>query len=405
MLFVRLQAPGSGFVTDAGPLHGVLESRITARLVVPVAVAALFVGVAPHAIRHWRWRALLGASAFAAAAWAISLALVDGWTGITGPLASPADYLADVSVVGSPLTFLSSFSDRLAGYTVHVQGHPPGMVLLLSALDRIGLGGPGVAAAVVIAGGAAAVPAVLVTVRELAGESWARRAAPFVALAPLALWVASSADALFAGVGAWAVAFVVLGTGRGDLRGDASALAGGLLFGVVAFLSYGLVLLALVPLLVAWRRRRWRPLGLAALGALPVFAIFAAAGFSWFAGLLATRDRYFAGVASRRPYAEFFVINVAALGIAVGPACAVALTRLRDRRLTLLVGGALAAVGVALLSGMSKGEVERIWLPFAVFLLPACAVLVSARGARVRSWLALQCATGIGVASFVRTSW
>ena len=279
------------------------------------------------------------------------------------------------------------------------------MVLLLSALDRVGFGGPGVAAAVVIAGGAAAVPAVLVTVRELAGESWARRAGAVRRAGAAALWVASSADALFAGVGAWAVALVVLGTGRGDLRGEAYALAGGLLFGAVAFLSYGLVLLALVPLLVACRRRRWRPLGLAALGAMPVFAIFAAAGFSWFAGLLATRDRYFAGVASRRPYAEFLVINLAALGIALGPACAVGLARLRDLRVALLVGGALAAVGVALLSGMSKGEVERIWLPFAVFVLPASAVLVGARAARTRAWLALQCATGIGVASFVRTSW
>ena len=136
-----------------------------------------------------------------------------------------------------------------------------------------------------------------------------------------------------------------------------------------------------------------------------MFAIFAAAGFSWFAGLLATRDRYLAGVAARRPYAEFLVINLAALGIALGPAWAVAFARLRDRRLALVVGGALAAVGVALLSGMSKGEVERIWLPFSLFLLPACAVLVRQRDTGTRGWLALQCATGLGVASMVRTSW
>jgi hypothetical protein len=42
-----------------------------------------------------------------------------------------------------------------------------------------------------------------------------------------------------------------------------------------------------------------------------------------------------------------------------------ALFRLRDRQLWLLVGAALTAVLLADVSGLSKAEVERIWLPFA----------------------------------------
>ena len=63
--------------------------------------------------------------------------------------------------------------------------------------------------------------------------------------------------------------------------------------------------------------------------------------------------------------------NLAALAIATGPAVAVGLARLRNARVWWLVGGAVAAVMLADLSGMSKGEVERIWLQFAVWLLPA----------------------------------
>jgi hypothetical protein len=240
-------------------------------------------------------------------------------------------------------------------------------------------------------------------VREVAGEARARAAWPFVAAAPLAIWVATSADALYAGVGAWAVALVILASGRDDRRGDAFALGGGLLFGLLAFLSYGLVLLGFVPLLVAWSRRRLRPIVLATIGVSVVFAAFALAGFWWFAGLAATRARYDAGVASRRPYDVFVLVNAACLAIATGPAIAVAIARMRDRRLWTLVGGALISIGIAAVSGMSKGEVERIGLPFSIWLLPAGAVFAMRRPAS--AWLAVQLAFAIGVQTLVRSPW
>jgi hypothetical protein len=246
---------------------------------------------------------------------------------------------------------------------------------------------------------------VLVSVREVAGELAARRAAPFVVLAPAAIWVATTADAFYAGVAAWAVALVVLATGRSGVRSGTYALAGGALFGVTAFLSYGLVLLAVVPAAVSWRRRRVELLVVAAAGACAVGLAFLAAGFSWLDGLVATRDRYFAGVGSRRPYLDFLVADAAAFGIALGPATVVALARLRDRRMLVLVGAALVAVGLAMMSGMSRGEVERIWLPFAIWLLPAGAVLAAARDRVASGWLGLQAATAIAVTTVVKTPW
>jgi hypothetical protein len=405
VLLERLQAGGANIRIQAAPLVGTFDLRVSGRLLAPLTVGTLVVLGARRLVEEVGWRTLLSASTVAAAAWAVSLALVDGVQGLTSPLEARTEYLADVANVGSPGVFLSTFVDRIGDYSIHVQGHPPGMLLLLSALDRVGLGGSGWAAALCIAGGAAAVPAVLVAVREVAGVEMARRATPFLVITPAAIWIATSADAFFMGVSAWAVALVVLATGRDGRRSDVYALAGGLLFGAAAFLSYGLVLLAVVPAAVAWHRRRFRPLALAAFGGAPVFLAFFAAGFSWVAGFLATRQQYFAGVGSRRPYLDFLVANAACLAIVLGPAVVVALTRLRDRRLWLLVGGALVVLGAAMISGMSKGEVERIWLPFAIWLLPAGAVLAAGRRSVTTGWLGVQATAAIVVATAVKTSW
>ncbi len=405
VLLERLQAAGANIRIQAAPLVGTFDLRVSGRLLAVFTVGTVVVFGGPRLVERVRWRTLLLESAAAAAAWAVSLALVDGVHSLTRPLEARTEYLADVVHVGSPGAFLSTFVDRIGDYSIHVQGHPPGMLLLLSALDRVGLGGSGWAAALCIAGGAAALPAVLVAVREVAGEEIARRATPFLVIAPAAIWIATSADAFFMGVSAWAVTLVVLATGRHGRRSAAYALAGGLLLGATAFLSYGLVLLAVVPAAAAWHRRRFGPLALAAIGAAPVFLAFFAAGFWWVAGLLATRQQYFAGVGSRRPYLDFLVANSACLAIVLGPAVVVALSRVRDRRLWLLVGGALVVLGAAMISGMSKGEVERIWLPFAIWVLPAGAVLAAGRRRVATGWLGVQATAAIVVATAVKTSW
>lgn len=405
VLVEQLVHAGVNVKLKAPPLFGVFEHRSGWRVLLPAAIGAMVVWSGPRLAQRLSWRALLLAVAGAGACWAIALALIDGWAGLNTALNSPHDYFVDAARVGDPGQFLSSFVDEIATFSVHVRAHPPGLVLILAGLDRVGLGGTGVGAALFIAAGASAGAAVLIGVREVAGESAARRGAPFVVLAPAAIWIATSADAFFAGVGAWGVALVLLATGRHDRRGDAFALVGGVVLGVVAFLSYGLVLLAVIPCVVAWRRRHLQPLLLAVLGAAPVFQVFAAAGFSWLEGFQATRDAYFAGVASDRPYTEFLVVNAAAFGIALGPAVAVALGRPRDQRLAVLLRATLLAVGLAMISGMSKGEVERIWLPFAVWLLPQCAVLAMAERNRTREWLAIQGLTALVVATSVKSPW
>jgi hypothetical protein len=385
----------------APPLMGRLDPRVGG-IALPATLAVLALWSAPRLAATLPWRQLLWASFAAAVAWAVALALVDGLPGLVRPLETRFEYLHDVPLVGSPGGFLDGFVEDIDRYTTHVRSHPPGFLLALWSLDRVGFGGSGAAAALVIVGGAAATPAVLVGLRATVGEAHARAAAPFVALAPAAIWIASSADALFAGVAAWSAALSILATGDKGSRSDALALAGGLLFGAALFLSYGVVLLALVPLTVAVARRRHRPIVIGATGTALVLLALGAAGFSWSEGLSATHREYAESIARFRPYAYFLVANVGAFAVAVGPATAVALSRLRQAGVWLLVGGALAAAAVANLSGLSKGEVERIWLPFAPWVIAACAALSAERR---RRWLAAQLSTGLVVQALVRTSW
>ncbi len=380
-------------------------------LLVPIAVGAVLVWRLPTMAARAKWPQLLVLGMLAAATWAVALGLVDGLAGLTRPMELPGHYLLDVAQVGDPGDFLRGFTDRIDAYGTHVRSHPPGLVLLLWAMAQVGLGGSGAAAALVIAGGAATVPALLLTVRELAGEDLARRALPFLVLAPAALYVASTGDALFAGVGAWGVAAVVLATGRHGPAADRLALLGGLTFGLAFLLSYGSTLLVLLPMVVAIGRRRLRTLVMAAAAGSAVLAGAALAGFWWLDGLRTTQGEYLESVASVRPYGYFLLANLAGLAIVVGPATVAGLARLlRGRKLhrpiAFVILPAVAMVALADLSGMSKGEVERIWLPFAVWLLPAGALAAASDdGAGGRRWLWVQVSTAVVVTAVVRTHW
>ncbi len=405
-----VEAAGTRVFVETPPIMGDLSPRLNLFLVLPVVVAAGVIRWGPGFAERLPWRALLWSAAAAAAAWAVSLALVDGTAALTAPLRHGPDYLHSLQFVDAPGPFLETFTDRIAEYTIHVQGHPPGFLLLLWWMGRIGLGGAGWAAVLVIAGGAAAVPGVLLALREMAGEVRARAAAPFLVLAPAAIWLATSADALYLGMGAWGIALIVLATGRRDLLGDLQALGGGIVCGLGLHASYGLVPLGAVVLAVAIWRRRIRPLAFGSIGIAAVTAAFVVNGFWWLDGLAATQERYFAGLASRRPYAYFVFGNLGAFALTVGPAAAAGLVRLRHHGTGLLVAAGVVAVLAADLSGMSKGEVERIWLPFVPWVLVAAWPLVVGVRDRIdhhaaRVWLAGQAVVALAIQTLVRTPW
>ncbi|QER86607.1 hypothetical protein [Streptomyces tendae] len=385
-----------------------------------IAVAVAVVAYGPALAARLPWRRLLLTVWGGALAWTWSLALADGWSrGVAGRLTTRHEYLQVVDRWQDiPATLRDFHAHILIGtpdnWPAHVAGHPPGATLTFVLLDRIGLSGGGWAGAFVITAGTTAAVAVLVTVRRLADEGLARRAAPFLVLAPAAVWVGTSADGWFAAVAAWALALLALAvTG---CRPAWTGLGSGLLFGLTLYLSYGLTLVAVIAAAVLLLgTRRLRPLPYVAAGFLVVPAVFTALGFDWWEAYRLLVTRYYQGAGGVRPYGYWIWANLACAVLVVGPATVAGLRRgggvllgtaraalLRGPapRLALLVGSALLALLIADLSGMSKAETERIWLPFTLWLLPAGSFLPGPRG-----WLAGQAASALLLNHLVLTGW
>jgi hypothetical protein len=418
----------------AAPLFGHWLPHAGSGTPAALVIAALVVWHGPAVAARLAWRPLLACAYVAAVGWTVALAMVDGWhRGLAGRLTTRYEYLSEVAAVTDVRAMLREFAGRIVEggpdpWATHVAGHPPGALLVFVGLDRIGLGGGGWAAMACVLTGAAVAVAVPVTVRALAGEAAARAAVPFLVLFPGAVWIGASADGLFAGVAATGVAALAVGVTRPS---GPVALAGGVLLGGGLFLSYGLVLTGLVAAAVVLAAGRVRPVLWACAGAVAVVAAFAAAGFWWLDGYHLVRERYYQGLASDRPYAYWVWANLGALAACAGPAAAAVLRRalldvgtwrrgtgsadpaesrhaaivpppagLRGRAVVVLPLAAFAAVLVADLSGLSKAEVERIWLPFAVWL-PAGAALLP----HPRRWLAAQAATALLVNHLVLTGW
>ena len=396
------------------PLHALWMPRVGAGTVLSIVLALLAARFAVDLAERLRWRWLLAAVFAAGLAWMLSLALVDGADGIGVILETRYEYLRTAREVTDVHQLLQEFVSRIDSHSqrwpVHVAGHPPGAVLVFVGLDRIGLGsGFGAGMAVTVIAATTAV-AVLVCVRVLGDEAMARRAAPFLVFGPAAVWQAVSADALFAAVAAWGLAALALAATR---RSVGWSILAGLLLGYTVMLSYGLLLLGILALTVLVLGRSWLPLPIAAAAALAVVGAFAALGFSYLDGLSALRGRYYDGVGGRRPATYWTWGGLAALAFSAGPLAGAGLAQLvsraraylRDeptRAIAALAAAAAASVLVAVATGLSKAEVERIWLPFVPWILLSCALLPERWR---RRGLVLQLGAALAVQHLLQTGW
>ncbi|MGV0872159.1 hypothetical protein [Mycolicibacterium sp. XJ879] len=403
----------------AAPIFGWFQAHIGWGTVPAVLLGAAAVLWGPALAQRLPWRAVLWLTWATACAWAFSLAMIDGWQrGFAGRLAARHEYLRQVPTVTDIPEAVRTFADRILDYQpdswiTHVSGHPPGALLTFVWLDRIGLAGGAWAALLCLLAGSSAAAAILVAVRALASEDTARMAAPFVAVAPTAIWIAVSADGYFAGVAAWGIALLALAV-RGMARWPVLAACGaGLLLGWGIFLNYGLVLMALPAVAVLVCAPSWqvalRVLAPAVVVAGTVTVVFLAAGFWWFDGYFLVQERYWQGIASDRPFSYWGWANLASVVCAIGLGSVAGIGRVFDiaairqrAGLHLLVIGALAAIALADLSMLSKAETERIWLPFTVWL-PAAAALLPPRSHRW--WLALNVIGALALNHLILTNW
>ncbi len=320
------------------PLHADWAPRVGPGTIPAVLVAVLAARRAVDLAERLPWSRLLLAAYLAGLAWMLALALVDGRDGVGHILGTDYEYLRTARATTDLPHTLETFVDRIpydaqpSNWPVHVAGHPPGALLFFVVLVRLGLGSGLAAGLVVTLFAAGTAVAVLVTMRVLGAEPLARRAAPFLVLGPAAIWQCVSADGMFAAVAAWGIAALALAACRPATARFRSSLAwsvaAGLLLGYAVMLSYGLPLLALLALAVLVVARSWRPLVPAAAAALAVVLAFAAFGFSWWDALPALHERYWDGVASRRPAAYWIWGNLAALAVSAGPLVGAGLAQL-----------------------------------------------------------------------------
>ncbi|WP_040785719.1 hypothetical protein [Nocardia pneumoniae] len=394
----------------AAPIFGEWLPHAGWGTVPAILLAAAIVTSGPAVVARLSWPRLLGAAYAASVCWALSLALVDGWRrGFTDRLTDRNEYLYEVPGVTDLHAVLRGFSGRILDFqpdswTTHVSGHPPGALLFFVILDRAGLGGGAWAGLACLVIGCSVVIAVAVALSALGAQAQARAALPFLVLAPAALWIAVSADAIFAATAAWAVALLAIATRSGRAP---AAVGAGVLFGLGAYLSYGLVLMALPAAAVLITGRTLRPLLPALAGALTVVVAFTAAGFWWLDGYHLVVQRYYQGIAAERPFGYWWWGNLAATVCAVGLATVAALpgaiARLRAADpAAILVAAGLGAVLIADASGLSKAETERIWLPFDVWLLVGTAFLPRASA---RIWLTVQAVGTLVLAHLILTNW
>lgn len=412
---VALDAP---LGTDGAPFIGAYRWQVgPASLLAPAVAVAVLAAVRAGLPDRLPWRVLLLAAWLAAAAWALALALVDGTAGLAAPVSAPGEYLADVLAVGDdPAAFVRGFVASSTELTPATRQHPPGPVLLLWALTRAGLTDPAVLGLVLTLLGCLTAPLVAVAVRSLCGETSARRLLPVLVLAPYAVWVAVSLDGVTAALCAAGIACGVVGS-ETHRRGWWQAIwgaVGGLLLGAGALMSYAAGWLALTLVATYFLRRRPLLNVVTGAGALVPLGLAAAAGFSWPDGLTAAQVDFSERVGPERSWLLWAPLDLLVLAVACGPALARALRR---TRLTpgwpFLVGSGLA-VAFALGSGLSRGEVERSWLPFYPWLLvPAVA---PARRPRPGSgettsgpvpWLlvAVGAAAAVVLQAVLRTAW
>lgn len=375
------------------PLHADWEPRFSLLTLPAIAIGVLLWLALPHLAQRLSWRPLLLVAYAGTWVWTMALALTEGTNGLARVFERPQEYIFDAKRVGSISTMMHTFIERIPygpdNWKVHVAGHPPGALLYFVGLDRIGVTDPFWIGVVCVTIASTAIVAVLITLRVLSDAELAHGAMPWIVLAPTAVWMGVSGDAVFTAVAAWGLALLAIAATSNRAL---PAVGAGLLLGLCVYLSYGLPLLGILALTVLIIARSWRPLPWALGGALVVAAVFTAAGFNWLKAYPVLVERYHAGMAGDRPYVYWVWANIAAwaftVGVAVWAAFPYALRALRDRSpqassqaddrgaigpgarvLAQLAAAVLLTIAIATLSGMSKAEVERIFLPFTIWIV------------------------------------
>jgi hypothetical protein len=366
---------GAKLGTASAPFLGAYRIQLTplSLLAPTVAVLVVVVGVT-GLLDRLRWRVAVTLSYLGALAWAFALALADGTSGLTRSLRSQINYAPDITALNNhPLHYLATYTADVESHTFAARGHPPGSVLLLWGFEHVGVTDTVTLGVLITALGVLTVPLVLYSVRDVCGETTARRYIPILVLAPYAIWVAVSMDGIVAALGALAVAAGVYASGRRRRGRTAAAwsVLCGVLIGLAGMFAYSVVWLGLAIVLLYFARRRpFLNIG-TGLGALVPVTIANLLGFSWLAGLTAAGYDFQTRIEPHRSALWWSGISLVALIVACGPALYASARKIRNTPAWPFLLGAGIAVLFTLVTAQARGGAEAAWLPFFPWLTVA----------------------------------
>jgi len=317
-----------------------------------------------------------------------------------GSFEAKNEYLSGLPALSyGPGYFLDRFAELVPSLPVNVAGHPPALMLIIDALQITSAGG---LAALCIAA-AVLTPALTYTLARALGMAVprARVAGVLAALSPMLLLLGvTSADAIFMAVGA--AAAILLVSQRPVLRA-----AGCAALAVAALFSWALLAIgAWAAVAVLVREGPRRALVLAAGCGVAVLALDGGlallAGYDPIGALRATEAYYRNSVASRRPYAFWLFGSPVAFAVALGLPITAGVMVAAQRRVPAAVALAVV-IGVASVAGFTKGETERIWLPFVPLACVAAAAVLEP--GRLRLVAPLLAAQAVVVVLLFQTIW
>ena len=350
--------------------------------VVPVVAAAVAAVLALyHAGIAWRWRVAASAGLAALLALAVA-ALAGGPPAWAAPFDYAGEYPAGAGQVGAIPTFLHDFPARLHDLPSHATGHPAGAMVVYALVARVWPGLTAAALATVALGSLGAVAAGGLARDEL-GERGGRLALAMWVVAPgMVLYLATSADAVFAAV----LGAAALAAHRGLVRRSAAwTVVGGILLWASSMLTYAaILLLVFLGLRAAGQLRtdrawvlRWAAgTGVVVCGLAG--GLWLAAGYDVPAAVVAVHDAYQAAPGSAgRSLVYWMPGDLLAFGGMLGVPLLAALAAravavVRERAWASVDAAALATLLAAASWGFTKGEVERIFQ----FLVPLVLVPV-----------------------------
>ncbi len=360
-----------------------MSSWVWVPVALPIALAVA-AGVVALVRLRIAWPVRLAASA--AAVFVLSLAvsaLGGGPHAWWAPLDYAGEYPAGAHLVGAIPSFLRRFPALLPALPTHAQGHPAGALVFYGLVARVRPGLPAAAIATVAVGALGAVAAGALARDEL-GVRGGRLAVALWVLSPgVVLYVATSADAVFATV----LGLAALAAHRGLIRRSwAWTVAGGGLLWTASMLTYSAALLLVFLLVRAAGRLRtepaWVPRWAAGTGVVVlglVAASWLATGYDPLAVLRAVQRAYQGAPGSaRRPALPWIPGDLLAFGgmlgvPLLGALAARAVRVVLQRAWASVDAAALATLVAAATWGFSRGEVERIFQ----FLVPLVLIPVA----------------------------